>query len=76
MVKWQGCETVISGIRWMFMLSFLCPGVGSGANGCLGYLATSEPLKKPRCNRRFMSVRYKTQLSSFLGGALVQRQTA
>ena len=24
MVKWQGCETVISGIRWMFMLSFLC----------------------------------------------------
>ena len=47
-VKWQGGEIVISGIRWVFMLSFLCQVWGSGANGCLGYLATSEPLKKPR----------------------------
>ena len=46
----------------MFMLSFFVPGVGSGADGCLGYLATWEPLKKPRCKRRFMFVRYKTQV--------------
>ena len=40
------------------------PGVGSRANGCLGFLATtSEPPKKPSCNGRFMSIRYGTQAS-------------
>ena len=62
-VRWQGGEIVISGIRWVFMLSFFVPGVGSGANGCLGYLANSEPLKKARGNRRFISIRYESQIS-------------
>lgn len=64
-VEGQGCKIVsyqASGA--MLMLSFFVPGVGSRANGCLGYLAnTSGPFKKARCNGRSMSIRYETQAS-------------
>ena len=60
----QGCKNcLISGISWHVDAKLFVPGAGSRANGCLGYLAISEPFKKPRCDGHFMSIRYETQAS-------------
>ena len=70
MVKWQGCETVISGIRWMFMLDKLfvarCGIACKWLPWLLGHLQASQEAQMQSA----FHVR-SLQDADFLGGALV-----